>query len=200
MGGNPMKRTSTATLPRRPAQPRAAKTDAPPQRVPYAGRGEFVEPRIEGEAELILELTDEEGELAPWFDDFWWVDVLTRFKNRAVTFHISPTPAALLHPVVLHQLEMICRLEPTWRIVGYAYRKELEQCEADAVARSPYHQLWVVEGARRGKPQSTAPSALEGKPRPPFVERYAAATGLGDRKPMLAPLSSQSKKARTVLG
>lgn len=102
--------------------------------------GDLVERISPGPVEIVIEATNEAGELAPWFDDAWWTELIQRRGDDPVTIHIRATPGALLHPVVLHQVEMIRRVTPIWRIIGTAIRDDLATDEAIAlVARSLYH-------------------------------------------------------------
>ncbi|MCH9002498.1 MAG: hypothetical protein IIC02_07975, partial [Planctomycetes bacterium] len=105
--------------------------------------------------ELTLETTDADGEIAIWFDDRWWTEIIDRFGEKKLTIHIAPTPAALLHSVVLYHLDMIYRVAPQWRVVGHAYRNDL--CDANAVAalaRSAYHEVRFFDQDRPGSMRS----------------------------------------------
>ncbi len=105
--------------------------------------------------ELTLETTDADGEIATWFDDCWWTEFIDRFGEKKLTIHIAPTPAALLHVVVLYHLDMIYRVAPQWRVVGHAYRHDL--CDAKAVAalaRSAYHEVRFFDQDRPGTMRS----------------------------------------------
>ena len=121
------------------------RTRRPPRRparivATYDLGGDVVERISPGPVEIVIEATNAAGELAPWFDDAWWTELIQRRGDDPVTIHIGATPGALLHPVVLHQVEMIRRVTPTWRIIGTPVRDDLETDEDIAlVARSLYH-------------------------------------------------------------
>jgi len=96
--------------------------------------------------DLFVEATAPDGETAIWFDDWWWMECLSRWKNEVITVHIEPTPAALLHPVVLHHVEMVRRVASNWRIVGHCWLGELDlDASPDGIARSPYHEVRIID-------------------------------------------------------
>jgi len=104
-------------------------------------------------SELWLDATDADGEVASWFDDGWWTEVITRWGDAALTIHISPTPAALLHPVVLYGVEMVRRVAARWRIVGHAFAEEVcLDSTVEAIARSPYHEVRFIDTPRPDTP------------------------------------------------
>lgn len=108
-----------------------------------------------GPVELAIQATNADGELAPWLDDLWWTDAITRWTNEAVTLRIAPTPDALLHPVLLYQLHMLRRVVPGWRIVGHAYVDDVQtEDQIKQVALSPYHEVRFIDQSRP-KPAST---------------------------------------------
>jgi hypothetical protein len=101
--------------------------------------------------DVFIEATFPDGDTAPWFDDWWWLDCLARWKDERVTFHILPTPAALLHPVVHHHTGMVRRVAPSWRVVAHVYLDELDLDNApEAIARSPYHDVRVIDAPMPG--------------------------------------------------
>ena len=105
--------------------------------------------------ELALQLTDADGEIAAWFDDYWWAEILERFGDEKLTIHIEPTPSALLHAVVLFHLDMIYRVAPPWRVVGHAYRSDLCDTNAvEALAKSAYHEVRFFDQDRPGTARS----------------------------------------------
>jgi hypothetical protein len=96
--------------------------------------------------ELVVEATTADGELAGWLDDVWWTAAFHDLADRTVTLHVSPTPGALLHPVVLSHLEMVRRVMPEWRIVGHAcFKGSSGNDVANQVAVSPYHEVRSVD-------------------------------------------------------
>ncbi|MCH7885239.1 MAG: hypothetical protein IIC01_08320 [Planctomycetes bacterium] len=104
-----------------------------------------------GPIELAVEVTDPDGKLADWFDDNWWTEVLQRWGDDPVTLRMAPTPQALLHPTVLHHLEMLRRVAPRWRIVGHAYVGDVASDEAVATAAgSAYHEIRFLDRPRPG--------------------------------------------------
>ena len=104
-------------------------------------------------SELWLDATDVDGEIASWFEDGWWTEVINRWGEDPLTIHISPTPASLLHPVVLYGVEMVRRVAPRWRIVGHAYAEEVcLDSTVEAIARSPYHEVRFIDTPRPETP------------------------------------------------
>ena len=104
---------------------------------------------------LTIEATNGDSGLAPWLDDIWWTEVIQRWADCHVTVCIAPTPGALLHPVVLHQVEMLRRVVPDWRIVGHAHVDDVaSDDDATRLAGSPYHEVRFIDRPRPG----TAPS------------------------------------------
>ncbi len=96
--------------------------------------------------DMYLEATTPDGETASWFDDWWWMECLSRWKNDHLIVHIQPTPAALLHPVVLHHMEMVRRVAPNWRVIGLCWLEELDlEASPEAIARSPYHEVRISD-------------------------------------------------------
>jgi len=154
--------------------------------VPFCGTG--ILPQSGTPTTLTICVTDEAGELAPWFDDYWWTDVLQRWMDFAVTVAIAPTPSAILHPVVLYHMEMIRRIVPQWRIVGRAFAHEFSTDEGIAqLAASPYHEVHVLDGAARTEDADHRP--LEEI----FAEVRRMQQKLGTRHPILVRLPSNAQ-------
>jgi len=104
---------------------------------------------------LTIEATNSDSALAPWLDDIWWTEVIQRWADCHVTACIAPTPGALLHPVVLHQVEMLRRVLPDWRIVGHAYFDDVaSDDDATRLAGSPYHEVRFIDQPRLRTPPS----------------------------------------------
>jgi len=123
--------------------------------VVFGGMGELETSAASGPLDLTVEATDGHGDLAAWFDDYWWTEVIERWVDVSVTLHLAETPGALLHPVVLHQMEMVCRVAPRWRIVGHAYRDDIAGDEAiEVLACSPYHEIRIKDLARPDRAHS----------------------------------------------
>lgn len=102
-------------------------------------------------AELRLNATDADGEVAVWFDDAWWMELLGKWSDEPMTIHIEPTREALLHPVVLHHIEMLRRVAPRWRVVGHGYITDVGNASsAVAIARSAYHDVRILDCPRPG--------------------------------------------------
>lgn len=129
--------------------------------VPFTGDGGFEVPEDDAPLELTLEVTDADGEIAPWFDDHWWTELINTWADRIATIHIAPTPFALQHIVVLHHLEMLCRVAPRWRIVGHGYRDDLDGADSiAALVKSAYHEIRIIDRPRPG--MGIATRKLEG--------------------------------------
>lgn len=110
--------------------------------VDFGGGGRFGDVSSPVTLDLTVEATNEAGELAEWLDDDWWMGVLHRVSDSRVTIHVAPCRGALLHPVMTYQLEMLRRVAPTWRLVGYAFRGDVRgSSHAALLARSPYDEV-----------------------------------------------------------
>lgn len=104
-----------------------------------------------GSIEITVEPTDPDGMLSEWFDDSWWMDVVQRWVDDAVIIHIAPTPIAVLHPVVLHHIEMLRRVCTRWRIVGYAYNNDIcTNDDIEAFVASHFHEVRFIDETRFG--------------------------------------------------
>jgi hypothetical protein len=100
---------------------------------------------------LTIEATSNDSGLAPWLDDIWWTEVIQRWADCQVTVCIAPTPGALLHPVVLHQVEMLRRVVPDWRIIGKAHVDDVaSDDDATRLAGSPYHEVRFIDQVHPG--------------------------------------------------
>ena len=123
--------------------------------ISFASEGQLGDDSAPEPTELVIEATNAEGELGHWLDDSWWTEVIERWGDDPITLHIAETPGALLHLVVLHQLEMVRRIAPIWRIVGHAYREDLADDEAiKQLGRGPYDEVRVIDAFRPGRPPS----------------------------------------------
>ena len=119
--------------------------------VPFGGIGRLPEHGDIDNVELTIEATNADQELADWCDDDWWTDVIVCWGDRRVTLRFSPTPGALLHPVILYQLEMLRRVTPNWRLIGYGYRDDVTTVgDVAAIARSWYHEVRFIDQPRPG--------------------------------------------------
>ena len=119
----------------------------------FGGDGKLPPEDASGPVELTIEATDSDLDVASWLTDEWWAEVIQRWADRRVTLHVAPTPAALLHPVLLYQLAMLRRVTPTWRLVGQGYVDDVVTDEAvTELAGSPYHEVRFTEQYRPGVP------------------------------------------------
>lgn len=115
----------------------------------YDSHGELSKNIPHGSIELTVEPTDPEGMLCEWFDDDWWMDVVQRWVDDQVTVYIAPTPIAILHPVVLHHVEMLRRVCTRWRVVGYAYTNDICTNEdIEAFVASHFHEVRFIDETR----------------------------------------------------
>jgi hypothetical protein len=97
-------------------------------------------------SELSLEATGPSGEPAAWLDDYLWVDLLRAWGETPLAIRILPTPHALLHPVVLHQVNMLRRVAPRWRISAHCYVGDLApEGHIAQAALSPYHEIHLLD-------------------------------------------------------
>jgi len=151
-----------------------------------------------GPVELTIEATNTKLEIAPWLADEWWTEVIQRWADCPVTVHIAPTPGALLLPVVLHQLQMLRRVTPSWWLVGHAYLDDLPTEDAVAeLVKSPYHEVRFIDQPRWGAPERDRFSWA-----PPLEELFARIrreqTRLGTTAPVLVRLPSTNAKVPSV--
>ncbi|MEE9296037.1 MAG: hypothetical protein V3W34_13890 [Phycisphaerae bacterium] len=99
--------------------------------------------------ELRLETTYENGQIASWFDDNWWLETLQRWKDRPLTIHILPTPEALLHTIVLHELEIVRRLQISWKLIGHCYLSDIAYPQmVTRAAVNQYDEIRVMDEDR----------------------------------------------------
>jgi len=132
---------------------------------PAAGDGDPGPENAPRPSELLVEPTNPDGEVADWFDDVWWVELLRRWGDHPLTIHVLPSEAALLHPVVFHQVSMVKRVAPRWRVIAYGYCCDISgQGAVEALATSAYDEVRMFEGPR--------PDAVGGPP-PAHVLRIA---------------------------
>ncbi len=96
---------------------------------------------------LLIEATDHAGEVANWLDDAWWSRLFRQCASDPLTIEIAPTHGALLHPVVLHQLEMVRRIVANWRVIGEGYAGDFRtEDEIVQLVTGPYHELRLHDG------------------------------------------------------
>jgi len=123
-----------------------------PLLVNYDHSGEIKPDPQRPPSEIALEATGTDGEPAIWLDDFFWVDLLNAWSRNSLTVRIRPTPNALLHPVVLHQVNMLRRVAPAWRVAAHCYVGDLgAEGVLAQTALSPYHEIHIIDGCRDGK-------------------------------------------------
>jgi len=117
----------------------------------YAAGGRLPDDVPPGPLQIVIESTNAEGDLAPWFHDDWFTELIRRFAEDYVTLRIAPTPGALLHPCVWHQAEMVRRVLPHWRVIVTAYLSDLRTTEdIRAIASSPFHEVRFFDQIRAG--------------------------------------------------
>ncbi len=98
---------------------------------------------------LVVEPTNDDGEFADWLDDSWWTDVNQVWGAEAVTIHVAPSVGALLHPVMLKQVEMIHRIAPWWRVLGFAYLDDVQsEKQIASAANSNYDEIRFIDARR----------------------------------------------------
>ncbi len=148
--------------------------------------------------ELHLEATDETGEAADWLEDSWWMEVLNRWHAHPLAIHILPTPRALLHPVVVHHLEMLYRVAPQWRRIGHCYVDDVvEDGDIRRLASSSYDEVRVIDSFR----PSTGKS--EAQLRDIKVEKFLgrvmrAQSSIGATRPMLIRVPAQAPSTESA--
>jgi hypothetical protein len=115
-----------------------------PQRIFFESDGLGECPPLEsGRAvALHIEATSPAGILSPWLTDEWWIGLQQRCPQRGVSAVILPTPGGVLQEVLLHQLEMIRRVAPAWRLIGYAFAEDAGgQPALDRWLNTPYDEI-----------------------------------------------------------
>lgn len=133
------RRQQIARCRRRPLQP---------QRIyfPAGGIGECIEIEPARPIELCIEATDALGNVVPWLTDEWWIRTHSFCKDRTVTVVLLPTPRNLLDEVVLHQMAMVRRIAPKWRIFGYAlYADAQTEPDIERWLGTPYDEIRFCE-------------------------------------------------------
>ncbi len=99
--------------------------------------------------DIRIDCTYDDGQITTWFSDDWWIDLLQRFKDRSLNLHIMPTAEALLHPIVLHELEMVRRLQTPWRLIGHCYLSDVgHPMLVNKIVFSPYDEIRIVTDER----------------------------------------------------
>ena len=121
-------------------------------RIPYDADSDPLAGVDHSISELRIEATNGSSDLPFWLDDHFWMEAMRRWANEHVSVHIEPTRNALLHSVVLHQLYMLRRVAPRWRLIGYCYASDLAtDTQLTAVAVSPYDELRIIDAIRPGR-------------------------------------------------
>lgn len=192
-----MNMTTETSTRKRAARTRTVPVEILKRTIPWGGTGRIEGGPNAGPVELILEVTGPDGDLASWFDDFWWVDALTTYKDRPVTVHIAPTPGAVLSPVVLHQMQMLRRVEPRWTSIGYLRAEELSDPEIPRKLRgAPYHEVRVI--VRSGRKLTDA-ARYEGDRRIAVILGGGTANPDGASPPRITCVSDRDAKAAGIL-
>lgn len=128
----------------------------PPQQArrvffPCTDAGEFPQVDATKPLELMIAATDSTGEPAVWLTDAWWIDAVQLWKNQPVTVHLLATPGSLLNPVILHQLNMLKRIVPQWKVVAEGYVGDIHGSERlEYLAMSAYDDVRLIDGHRPG--------------------------------------------------
>ncbi len=165
-----------------------------PQRVffPCAGAGERTHVDASRPIELIIAATDSNGEPAVWLTDAWWIEAVQLWKDQPVTVHLLATPGSLLNPVTLHQLNMLKRVVPQWKVVAEGYVGDIGGSERlEYLALSPYDDVRLIDGHRPGSPIGSHPGA------PGLAEVCARIREIQDKhqitRPIMTALSSPTQ-------
>ncbi|MCA9252275.1 MAG: hypothetical protein R3E58_09170 [Phycisphaerae bacterium] len=119
---------------------------------------------IEGDApqEIHLEATNKEAEAAPWLDDYFWMELIQRWSDAPISVHFQPTKGSLLHGIIIHQLNMLRRVVPHWRLIGQCYLSDLEaEGVIEQAAVTVYHEIHVIDARRPGAPESRHPLRID---------------------------------------
>ena len=154
----------------------------------------FDEVRVEGvvgdcrPAEVAIHATNSERVIAPWLTDGWWMELVSRWADDPLVVQVMPTPGAVLHPVVLVQMEMLRRVAPAWRLIGHAHAEELDsERAARIIAGSPYHEIRVP--AAPATTVATPPPLRPARIEQVFSRIRQRQQQLGTTKPILIRLA-----------
>ena len=130
--------------------------------LPFEGSDHAALDNAEPPAELHLEATGPSGETAIWLDDFFWLKLIQQWPQSPLTIHFHPTNNSLLHPVILHQLNMLRRVAPQWRLVGYCYVSDLAlEGRLSQAASTVHHEIHVIDAVRPGVPRPAHAMRIE---------------------------------------
>jgi hypothetical protein len=130
--------------------------------VPFDGPLEPLAALTEPPADLRLATTDDSGEVAHWFDDYFWVELIQRWGKVGLSITFLPTANALLHSVLDHHVRMLRRVAPIWRMTGQCYLTDLEPDGAlPQAALSLYHELHIIDAPRNPALPSAKPLRVE---------------------------------------
>ena len=144
--------------------------------------------------EIKVHVTNNEGELGEWVTDQWWSQFLRMWGDAPLTVRIAPTPAALLNPIVLYQIEMLHRVAPRWRLVGYAYADEVSgDQDVEAIAESPYHEVRFLDTPRPGSVQVSHNTGDVRSIEELFGDIRRAQAEVGVTRPILVRLACESR-------
>jgi hypothetical protein len=119
---------------------------------------------LDGDApqEIHLEATNTDAEAAPWLDDYFWMELIQRWSDAPISVHFQPTKGSLLHGIIIHQLNMLRRVVPHWRLIGHCYLSDLEaEGVIEQTAVTVYHEIHVIDGRRPGAVDSRHPLRVE---------------------------------------
>ncbi len=112
--------------------------------------------------EIHLEATNNDADAAPWLDDYFWMELMQRWSDAPVSVHFQATKGSLLHGVIIHQLNMLRRVVPHWRLIGHCYLSDLEaEGVIEQAAVTVYHEIHVIDGRRPGAADSRHPMRIE---------------------------------------
>ncbi|NOX59936.1 MAG: hypothetical protein GXP29_13915, partial [Planctomycetes bacterium] len=94
-------------------------------------------------------------ETAAWLDDYFWMDLIQRWSDAPISIHLQPTPQVMQHEIINHQLNMLRRVVPHWRLIGQCYISDLEvQSVLQQTAVAVYHEVHILDGRRTDAPTS----------------------------------------------
>lgn len=95
---------------------------------------------------ITLFTTNDAGEPANWFNDVWWTDLIQVWGAEPLTLQIAPTPGAITNPVVLYFVEMVRRVVPRWRTLGFSFADgDWPESVIQQLARSFFDELRFID-------------------------------------------------------
>ncbi len=131
-------------------------------RIPFDGTNDWEPQQSSPPTEIHLESTGASGETAVWLDDHFWMSLIQLWAQETIAVHFLATPGSLTNPVVRHQLNMLRRVVPNWRLIGHCYASDLtEDGVLSQAALGSHHELRLSDAHRPGMQVSGHPLKIQ---------------------------------------